>query len=108
MLAVWPGFSMTIERRRFSIACGSVGSSRMPMPGYAIERMFDPLERRPRTRDTVAVVTYDPMLLSPARRIPNGDQWAHEPKLDGMRCGVVVVDGRVRVWSRRLRDWTAA
>jgi bifunctional non-homologous end joining protein LigD len=48
------------------------------------------------------------MLLSAARRIPNGDQWAHEPKLDGMRCGVVVVDGRVRVWSRRLRDWTAA
>jgi bifunctional non-homologous end joining protein LigD len=48
------------------------------------------------------------MLLSPARRIPTGDQWAHEPKLDGMRCGAVVVDGKVRVWSRRLRDWTAA
>jgi bifunctional non-homologous end joining protein LigD len=70
--------------------------------------MFDQLEPLPRTWDTVAVVTYDPMLPSPARRIPTGDQWAHEPKPDTMRCGVVVVNGKVRVRSRRLRDWTAA
>jgi bifunctional non-homologous end joining protein LigD len=46
------------------------------------------------------------MLLTAARQVPLGDGWVHEPKLDGMRTGVRVADGRVWVWSRRHRNWT--
>ncbi len=51
---------------------------------------------------------YRPMLLTPAGAPPEGGEWAHEAKLDGWRCLAQVVDGRVRLWSRTGRDWTAA
>lgn len=48
-----------------------------------------------------------PMLASPTTVIPDGDEWLHEVKWDGMRVLVDVREGRVRVWSRNERDVTA-
>jgi bifunctional non-homologous end joining protein LigD len=38
---------------------------------------------------------------------PEGDQWFHEQKFDGYRIVADVKDGRVRLLSRRFKDWTA-
>src|SRR5262249_48122651 len=36
----------------------------------------------------------------------NGEDWVHEPKLDGYRLQVVKSAGQVRIYSRRGNDWT--
>jgi bifunctional non-homologous end joining protein LigD len=47
-----------------------------------------------------------PCIPTIAKAIPRGDDWLHEPKLDGYRLQVVK-DGRlVRLHSRRGFDWT--
>ena len=38
---------------------------------------------------------------------PEGDEWLHELKFDGYRILAELERGRVRLWSRRFRDWTA-
>ena len=38
-----------------------------------------------------------PMLASPGTAIPNGQQWTHEIKWDGMRVLADVTDGRFRL-----------
>ena len=37
---------------------------------------------------------------------PNGSDWLHEVKWDGYRIVAVVVDGKVRFWSRNAIEWT--
>src|SRR5438105_4704025 len=38
---------------------------------------------------------------------PEGDEWLHEQKFDGYRIVADLQDGRVRLLSRRFKDWTA-
>jgi bifunctional non-homologous end joining protein LigD len=38
---------------------------------------------------------------------PEGGGWLHEVKYDGYRIGAAVAGGRVTLWSRRGKDWTA-
>ena len=49
-----------------------------------------------------------PMLATPGRAIPPGEQWVHEVKWDGMRVLADVVDGRLTLTSRTERDVTVA
>jgi ATP-dependent DNA ligase len=44
----------------------------------------------------------EPMLAATARELPTGDGWVLQPKYDGWRLLIEVLDGgRVRAWSRR-------
>ena len=49
-----------------------------------------------------------PMLATRGDHVPQGADWAHEVKWDGIRALVEVADGRVRVWSRNENDITVA
>lgn len=49
-----------------------------------------------------------PMLATPGVSPPDGPQWCHEVKWDGVRALVEVADGRVRVTTRNGNDVTAA
>lgn len=49
-----------------------------------------------------------PMLATPAPAVPDGGDWAHEVKWDGMRVLVDVREGAVRVCSRTERDVSIA
>jgi bifunctional non-homologous end joining protein LigD len=50
---------------------------------------------------------FEPMLLSPAKTIPTGVAWHHEPKIDGFRCSLQVEADRLRVWSRGGHEWSS-
>jgi bifunctional non-homologous end joining protein LigD len=49
---------------------------------------------------------YRPQLALLVKTPPEGDDWLHELKLDGFRIGVEIDRGRVRLWSRREKEWT--
>ena len=49
---------------------------------------------------------YRPQLALLVKSPPEGDGWLHELKLDGFRIGVEIDRGRVRLWSRRAKEWT--
>ena len=49
-----------------------------------------------------------PMLATPTRVIPSGDEWIHEVKWDGMRVLADVSEGSIRLTSRTERDVTVA
>ncbi|MGV1007606.1 MAG: non-homologous end-joining DNA ligase [Dermatophilaceae bacterium] len=49
-----------------------------------------------------------PMLATPTTRVPQGDEWVHEVKWDGMRLLADVRDGAVHLSSRTERDVTVA
>jgi bifunctional non-homologous end joining protein LigD len=49
---------------------------------------------------------YRPQLALLVKAPPAGDDWLHEPKLDGYRIGVAVEGGRVTLMSRRGNEWT--
>jgi bifunctional non-homologous end joining protein LigD len=38
--------------------------------------------------------------------VPRGDDWLHEPKLDGYRFQIVKDGAVLRLYSRRGYDWT--
>ena len=42
----------------------------------------------------------------PAKRLPTGEAWLHEPKLDGWRLQAVKVASAVALYSRNGRDLT--
>src|SRR5215469_6105679 len=47
------------------------------------------------------------MLLLPSRELPEGPNWAYEPKLDGYRALAIRTDGRVHLRSRNNKDFNA-
>jgi bifunctional non-homologous end joining protein LigD len=49
-----------------------------------------------------------PMLASPAEAVPEGEDWLHEVKWDGMRVLADVHDGRLTLTSRAGNDVTAS
>ena len=49
-----------------------------------------------------------PMLASKGTHVPDGTQWLHEVKWDGVRVLVRVSKGRVQLWSRNENDVTVA
>jgi bifunctional non-homologous end joining protein LigD len=49
-----------------------------------------------------------PMLATRGDHVPQGAEWAHEVKWDGIRALVEVADDRVRIWSRNENDITVA
>lgn len=53
-------------------------------------------------RDAIA-----PQLATLVEEPPGGDRWIHELKLDGYRLMCRIDRGRVRLFTRNLKDWTA-
>ena len=47
-----------------------------------------------------------PQLATPAARVPEGDEWLHEIKLDGYRTLARIEAGAVRLLTRTGQDWT--
>jgi bifunctional non-homologous end joining protein LigD len=48
----------------------------------------------------------DPCVPREVRQPPKGEQWLHEPKLDGWRCQAVKAGPKVTLWSRHGHDIT--
>ena len=48
-----------------------------------------------------------PMLATLVKQIPTGDDWLHEMKYDGYRMLCCLAQGRVTMFSRNGKDWTA-
>lgn len=53
------------------------------------------------------VPAYRPQLALLVKAPPAGDAWVHELKLDGYRIGCRIVQGKVALFSRRNKEWTA-
>ena len=51
---------------------------------------------------------YRPQLATLVKDPPLGDEWLHEVKYDGYRIGARIRNGRVVLYSRNGKDWTAA
>ena len=47
-----------------------------------------------------------PMHPTLVDKVPVGPNWIHEIKWDGYRVGAYLQDGKVRVLTRNLHDWT--
>jgi bifunctional non-homologous end joining protein LigD len=48
----------------------------------------------------------EPALASAIEKVPTGARWIHEIKFDGYRVQVHLVNGTVKVFTRRGNDWT--
>ena len=48
----------------------------------------------------------DPCIPREVRQPPKGEDWIHQPKLDGWRCQAVKVGSRVTLYSRHGHDLT--
>jgi bifunctional non-homologous end joining protein LigD len=48
-----------------------------------------------------------PELATLAGKVPEGDRWLHEIKLDGYRTAARIEGGQVRLLTRTGLDWTA-
>lgn len=55
-----------------------------------------------------SVPRYRPQLATLVDQAPSGGQWLHELKYDGYRIGCEIEQGRVRLHSRRDREWTGS
>ena len=54
-----------------------------------------------------AALSYQPQLPTLAETAPDGDRWLHELKHDGFRILAFKDGERVRLWSRKGRDWSS-
>ena len=57
---------------------------------------------------SVPAPEYRPQLATLVKEPPLGDEWLHEMKYDGYRIGARIRNGRVSLYSRNGKDWTAA
>ncbi len=48
----------------------------------------------------------DPCIPREVRQPPKGDDWIHQPKLDGWRCQAIKVGSRITLFSRHGHDLT--
>jgi bifunctional non-homologous end joining protein LigD len=48
----------------------------------------------------------EPALASAVDKVPSGDRWVHEIKFDGYRVQVHIINGDVKIFTRRGNDWT--
>ncbi len=51
---------------------------------------------------------YRPQLATLVKEPPSGDEWLHEIKYDGYRIGARIRNGRITLYSRTGKEWTAA
>jgi bifunctional non-homologous end joining protein LigD len=69
-----------------------------------------PSRRRRSVRQTGPITSLPgwiaPQLSQFAEAVPDGDQWAHEIKLDGYRMHARLEGGRVKLLTRTGLDWT--
>jgi bifunctional non-homologous end joining protein LigD len=49
----------------------------------------------------------EPALATSIEKVPGGERWLHEIKLDGYRVQVHLRDAAVKVFTRRGHDWTS-
>src|SRR5688572_11791135 len=84
--------------------------SRAPSPQRAVALSEMPVCELEGTRDATTSIVRLPSQLQLAQLVdeaPTGDAWLHEQKFDGYRV-LAELDGRkVRLLSRRFKDWTA-
>ena len=62
---------------------------------------------KPEVSHVKADRAFSPELCHLVDAPPSGDDWLHEPKLDGYRLLATCSDGEVRLWSRNAIEWTA-
>lgn len=72
-----------------------------------------PRTRRPSRRDSDSTQLIlpqfrPPQLASLERRVPTGDGWLFEMKLDGYRMQAAIAGAEVRLYTRKGHDWTRA
>jgi bifunctional non-homologous end joining protein LigD len=48
----------------------------------------------------------EPLLAEMVERVPRGDRWLHEIKYDGYRAQLHMINGAIKVYTRRGHDWT--
>ncbi|SFP20305.1 bifunctional non-homologous end joining protein LigD [Bradyrhizobium sp. Ghvi] len=48
----------------------------------------------------------EPALASSIEKVPSGQRWIHEIKLDGYRVQVHLANERAKIFTRRGHDWT--
>jgi ATP-dependent DNA ligase len=61
---------------------------------------------RPKFQGDVFFQFIQPCNPVTAKSVPAGDDWLHEPKLDGYRLQVAKEGHGVRLYSRRGHDWS--
>jgi bifunctional non-homologous end joining protein LigD len=92
------------------IAALEQSSARDPStPHRAGRQLAFPIEagRIPKAVAAAMPDRIEPQLASTAQRLPDGDQWLHEMKLDGYRLLCFVENGKVRLLTRRHNNWTS-
>src|SRR5437763_4393644 len=65
------------------------------------------VKKLPKARKASLPRFIPPQLATLVKEPPSGDEWIHELKFDGYRMLCRVDRGRVTVWSRNGKDWTA-
>src|SRR5687767_10984986 len=59
-----------------------------------------------RGKSSLSPFSWRPQLALLVEKAPTGDDWLHELKYDGYRIGAERSGRTVRLWTRKLNDWT--
>jgi bifunctional non-homologous end joining protein LigD len=65
------------------------------------------IKKLPKARKSNLPQFISPQLATLVKEPPTGDEWVHELKFDGYRMLCRIDRGRVSVWSRNGKEWTA-